>query len=65
MTDDGFAVDWDAPPGKRIRWSATEPPPRVGVPDTGDVIDPNTDDPTPDEITDPNHPDYVEPWDGH
>jgi hypothetical protein len=32
--------------------------------DVGDWIDPNAPDPTPDEITDPNHPDYVEPWSG-
>ena len=29
--------------------------------DTADAIDPNADDPTPDEVTDPQHPDYVEP----
>lgn len=32
------------------------------VGDVGDWIDPNAPDPTPDEITDPDHPDYVEPW---
>lgn len=34
---------------------------------TGDVADHNdplAEDPTPDEIADPAHPDYVEPWDG-
>ncbi|GAA5104846.1 hypothetical protein [Haloechinothrix salitolerans] len=31
------------------------------IPDTGDVVDPTAPDPTPDEITDPAHPDYVEP----
>jgi hypothetical protein len=40
----------------------TEPEPMIGVPDTGDLTDPRADDPTPDEITDPDHPDYVEPW---
>lgn len=30
--------------------------------DTGDLIDPDAADPTPDEITDPEHPDYVDPW---
>lgn len=30
--------------------------------DTGDVIDPRAPDPTPVEIQDPRHPDYVEPW---
>lgn len=33
-------------------------------PDVGDVIDPDADDPTPDEITDPDHPDYVEAFPG-
>jgi hypothetical protein len=32
------------------------------VPDTGDVIDPTAADPTPTEITDQTHPDYVEPF---
>jgi hypothetical protein len=32
--------------------------------DVGDAIDPTAPDPTPDEITDPNHPDYVEPLAG-
>lgn len=36
----------------------------TGVPDTGDVIDPGAADPTPEEITHPDHPDYVEPWTG-
>lgn len=36
--------------------------PRVG--DVGDWIDPNAPDPTPDEITDRDHPDYVDPWFG-
>jgi hypothetical protein len=31
-------------------------------PDTGDVIDPAAPDPTPDEITDPEHPDYAAPY---
>ncbi len=39
-----------------------EPKLPTGVPDTGDVIDPNADDPTPAEITDPSHPDWVEPF---
>jgi hypothetical protein len=30
--------------------------------DIGDLIDPNADDPTPEEITHPDHSDYVEPW---
>jgi hypothetical protein len=30
-------------------------------PDTGDVVDPNAADPTPEPVTDPEHPDYVEP----
>lgn len=30
--------------------------------DIGDLVDPDADDPTPDEITDREHPDYVEPW---
>lgn len=34
---------------------------QVGVPDTGDLIDPSAEDPDPDVITDPDHPDYVEP----
>lgn len=32
------------------------------IPDTGDVVDPTAPDPTPEEITDPAHPDYVEPF---
>jgi hypothetical protein len=32
--------------------------------DVADWIDPNAPDPTPDEITDRAHPDYVEPWSG-
>lgn len=32
--------------------------------DVGDWIDPNAPDPTPDEITDRDHPDYVDPWFG-
>lgn len=32
--------------------------------DVADLNDPDADDPTPDEITDPDHPDHVEPWDG-
>lgn len=32
------------------------------IPDTGDVIDPTAPDPTPAEITDPAHPDHVEPF---
>jgi hypothetical protein len=32
--------------------------------DTGDVVDPTAADPTPDEITDPDHPDYVLPFAG-
>jgi hypothetical protein len=31
------------------------------IPDTGDVVDPTAPDPTPAEVTDPAHPDYVEP----
>ena len=42
----------------------TMPPqvPRAG--DIGDWIDPNAPDPTPEEIVDRNHPDYVDPWFG-
>ena len=36
--------------------------PRAG--DIGDWIDPNAPDPTPEEIIDRNHPDYVDPWFG-
>lgn len=36
--------------------------PRVG--DVGDWIDPNAPDPTPDEVTDRDDPNYVEPWRG-
>lgn len=32
------------------------------IPDTADVIDPTAPDPTPVEITDPAHPDHVEPF---
>lgn len=38
--------------------------PEVGVPDTGDLVDTIAPDPTPDEITDPEHHDYVEPYTG-
>jgi hypothetical protein len=40
------------------------PAERVFVGDVGDWIDPNAPDPTPDEIADPEHPDYVDPWFG-
>lgn len=43
------AVDWAWPPDQDDC-------------DTGDMIDPNAPDPTPDEITDPGHPDHVDPW---
>lgn len=36
----------------------------TGIPDTGDATDPQAPDPTPEEITHPDHPDYVEPWGG-
>ncbi|WP_439662845.1 hypothetical protein ACSHWB_16185 [Lentzea sp. HUAS TT2] len=32
------------------------------TPDTGDVVGPDAPDLTPDPITDPTHPDYVEPF---
>jgi hypothetical protein len=32
------------------------------IPDTGDVVNPTAPDPTPAEITDPVHADYVEPF---
>ncbi len=32
--------------------------------DVGDVMDPTAPDPTPDEITHPDHPDFVHPWGG-
>jgi hypothetical protein len=32
--------------------------------DVGDWVDPNAPDPTPDEVTDLEHPDYVHPWFG-
>lgn len=32
------------------------------TPDTGDVIDPAASDPTPPEITEPTHRDYVAPY---
>jgi hypothetical protein len=31
-------------------------------PDTGDVVDPSAVDTTRPEVTDPGHPDYVEPF---
>lgn len=34
------------------------------VGDVADHNDPTAPDPTPDEITDPDHPDHVEPWTG-
>jgi hypothetical protein len=43
------------------RMLPTVPPPiRPG--DVGDWIDPNAPDPTPDEVDDPDDPNYVEPW---
>jgi hypothetical protein len=41
---------------------ADDPAPRLGIPDTGDLIDPHAPDPDPDEVTDPGDPSYVEPW---
>lgn len=32
------------------------------VPDVGDLVTTTAPDPTPDEITDPRHPDHVEPY---
>jgi hypothetical protein len=32
------------------------------IPDTGDVVDPTAPDPTPAEVTDPTHTNYVEPF---
>lgn len=37
---------------------------RIAIADTGDAVSRDAPDPTPDEITDPTHPDYVEPWTG-
>jgi hypothetical protein len=39
----------------------TDPPLLVGVPDTGDLIDPTLPDPTGPEITDQDDESYVEP----
>ena len=36
--------------------------PRAG--DIGDWIDPNAPDPTPEPVTDPHDPNYVDPWFG-
>lgn len=63
--DDRWVYDPDAP-------SAAQQPATTMLPsvpetphgDVGDWIDPNAPDPTPDEITDPRHPDYVAPWFG-
>lgn len=41
-----------------------EEPPRTGILDTADVIGLDTPDPAPEEITDPDHADYVEPFEG-
>lgn len=35
--------------------------PRIGVPDTGDVIGPDAADPDPAEVTDPADPSFVDP----
>lgn len=60
-----------APSGYRWQRAGEQPPtsmlpavqPTEDTPgDVGDLIDPNADDPTPEEITHPDHSDYVEPW---
>lgn len=38
-----------------------EPQDTEHVPDTGDIIDPHAEDPTPAEVTDPSDPNWVEP----
>jgi hypothetical protein len=42
----------------------TPPAEPVFAGDVGDWVDPNAPDPTPDEIADPEHSDYVDPWFG-
>jgi hypothetical protein len=39
-------------------------PPSPWAGDVADLNDPLAPDPTGDEITDPDHPDYVTPWTG-
>lgn len=39
----------------------TQPLPLEGVPDTGDLVDPNVADPTGPEVVDPADPSYVQP----
>lgn len=36
--------------------------PFVGVPDAGDLVDPEAEDATGEEVADPAHPDWVEPF---
>lgn len=52
------------PPSEPVRLpiQPVDAPPRPG--DIGDWIDPNAPDPTPDEVTDPRDPNYVQPWAG-
>jgi hypothetical protein len=35
--------------------------PHTGIDDTGDVVDPDADDPTPLEVLDPRDPSFVDP----
>jgi hypothetical protein len=56
----------EEPPSPQSRRKGDERAP-VDVPragDIGDWIDPNAPDPTGDEITDPEDPNYVDPWQG-
>jgi hypothetical protein len=47
--------------GPDVAFEGPDHNPRTEIADTGDVIDPDADDPTPAEITDPADPSFVDP----
>lgn len=47
--------------GPAVAFEGPDHAPRTEVDDTGDVVDPDADDPDPAEITDPADPSFVDP----
>jgi hypothetical protein len=47
--------------GPAVAFEGPDHDPRTEVDDTGDVVDPDADDPAPAEITDPADPSFVDP----
>ena len=49
--------------GRAVAFEGPDHDPQTEVVDTGDVVDPDADDPEPGEITDPADPSFVDPAD--